>query len=131
MLRSALVVLGIGAVVVGLEPVTLAQTATPSRANDNSVTLSGESLQIESRTISDFQNFFDDGTPQVTQPNSATSVGRITQSESDSSIGEELGIDQQVDVIVGDTLNGPTTPATFRAGELDNERVRVQLQLGQ
>jgi hypothetical protein len=131
MLRRSLVVLGIGAVVVGLAPVTLAQTATPSRANDNSVTLSGESLQIESRTISDFQNFFDDGTPQVTQPNSATSVGRLTRSESSLSIGEDLGIDEQVDVVVGDTLNGSATPATFRSGELDNERVRVQLQLGQ
>jgi hypothetical protein len=129
MLRRSLVVLGVGAVVVGLAPVTLAQTATPSRTNDSSVTLSGESLQlIERRTISDF---LDDGTPQPNQTNSVTSVGRITQPESNSSIADELGLDERVDVVVGDTLNGSTSPATFRAGELDNERVRVQLQLGQ
>ena len=132
MLRPTLVVLAIGAVVAGLAPIAHAQSGRSSSSDNSSVTLSGDSLRaIEKRSINnDFPNFFNGGNggrPQVSQDNSQTDVGRITQSEQKGSLN------QGVDVVFGDTLNRQTSLTAFpSAGDRgDNERVRVQLQLGQ
>lgn len=132
MIRATLVVLGIGAVVTGLAPIAQAQSVTPSSANNSSVTLSGESLRaIDNRTISgDYQTFFNE-TSSVAQNTSGTNVGRITESPSSSPVSDVVG--EQVDVVVGDTLNSQNTATWFPpAGEVgDRERVKVQLQLGE
>jgi hypothetical protein len=131
MLRPTLVVLAIGAVVAGLAPIAHAQSGRSSSSDNSSVTLSGDSLRtIEKRSINnDFPNFFNGGNggrPQVSRDNSQTNVGRITQSQQTGSLNEG------VDVVFGDTLNRQTTLTAFpSAGDRgDNERVRVQLELG-
>jgi hypothetical protein len=100
MLRETLVVLGIGAVVTGLSPIAYAQSTMPSSPNSGTVTLSGQSLRaVESRTITeDFRNFFN-STSQTTQNNSATPVGRLTQSSRKSPLGDVLN--DNVDVVFG------------------------------
>ncbi len=132
MIRQTLVVLGIGAVVVGLAPAVQAQSTTPSSSDSSSLTLDGNSLRaVESRSIrQDFQTFFN-GSSQAAQGNSQTNVGRLTQSAKSSPLSNVLS--DQVDVVFGDTLNsqkGATSfPSPGDAG--DTERVRLQLQLGQ
>jgi hypothetical protein len=128
MLRQTLVVLGIGAVVAGYSSTAYAQSIFPSSSDNNTVTLSGESLRtVESRRINnDFPTFFN-GTLPTTPSNSVTNIGRLTTSDQSPLIG-----DQPVDVVVGDTLNPelPLTafPSTGDAG--DSDRVKVQVQLG-
>lgn len=131
MLRQTLVVLGIGAVVAGLSPIAHAQSTMPSSPNSGTVTLSGQSLRaVESRTITeDFRNFFN-RTSQTTQNTSATPVGRLTQSPRKSPLGDVLN--DNVDVVFGDTLNREQPITSFPAsGDVgDNNRVKLQLQLG-
>lgn len=130
MRRGALVVLGIGALVTGIAPIAHAQSADLSSSNNNSVTLSGESLIIESRTVSDdYRTFFDETAPGG-QPNSATNIGRLTDTPKPSPFSDIVG--ENVDVTIGDTLN-PQSPTAFPpAGEVgDRQRVRVQLQVGE
>jgi len=128
MIRKTLVVLGIGALVAGFAPIAQAQSGRPSQSDDSSVTLSGASLRtVENRTIAnDYQSFFN-GTPQVAGNNSGANVGRLTESPSQPLLSD------QVDVIVGDTLNSQNNPTSFSpAGELgDTQRVKVQVQLGE
>ena len=137
MIRESLIVLGIGAVVLGLAPKAYAQT-TPSSSNNNSVTLSGESLRtIEGRNVSggDYQNFFTGTSSETSQPsqgNSATNIGRLRQSPQRSPLDSILNNDQ-VDVVFGDTLNSQDELADFSAtgDQGDSERVKLQFQLGQ
>ncbi len=131
-MRQTLVVLGIGVLVAGLAPTAQAQSTSSSSSDSGSVTLSGDSLQtVESRTVSgDFLNFFN-GTSPTGQDNSVTNVGRLRARPQTSPLSNVVG--DNVDVIFGDTLNpeAPLTsfPSSGDAG--DNDRVRVQLQLGE
>lgn len=131
MIQGALVVLGIGAIVVGLAPIAHAQSADLSSSGNSSVTLSGESLRsIESRTVrGDYQTFFN-GAVSTGQSGSGTNVGRLTDTPKRSPLADVVGED--VDVTFGDTLN-PQSPTAFPApGETgDRQRVRVQLDLGE
>ncbi len=131
MIQGALVVLGIGAVVVGLAPIAHAQSGEMSISTDSSVTLSGESLRtIESRTVSgDYRTFFN-GAATDGQTGSATNVGRLTDTPKRSPFSDVVGED--VDITIGDTLN-PQSPTAFPpSGEVgDRQRVRVQLDLGE
>ncbi|HEY9725025.1 MAG TPA: hypothetical protein V6D50_01135 [Chroococcales cyanobacterium] len=136
MIRESLVILGIGAVVVGLAPKVYAQT-TPSGSNNNSVTLSGESLRtIEGRNLSgDYQNFFtgtSSDTSQPSQGNSGTNIGRLRQSPQRSPLSTILNNDK-VDVVFGDTLNSQDELADFSSSgdQGDSDRVKLQFQLGQ
>jgi hypothetical protein len=136
MIRESLVVLGIGALVVGLVPKVYAQTTLPGSSN-NSVTLSGESLRtIEGRNVSgDYQNFFtgtSSDTSQPSQGNSATNIGRLRQSPQRSPLNSILNNDK-VDVVFGDTLNSQDELADFSASgdQGDSDRVKLQFQLGQ
>lgn len=136
MIRESLIVLGIGAVVVGLASKVYAET-TPSSSNNNSVTLSGESLRtIEGRDVSgDYQNFFtgtSSDTSQPSQGNSATNIGRLRQSPQRSPLSSILNNDK-VDVVFGDTLNSQDELADFSApgDQGDSDRVKLQFQLGQ
>ncbi len=128
MIRQTLVVLGIGAVVTSYSSTAHAQSTMPPTSGNGSVTLSGASLRtVEGRTLSgDYRSFFNQTSP-TTQTNSVTNVGRLTQSQRRSPLGE------QVDVVVGDTLAPEPTPTSFSSsGDAgDSDRVRVQLQLGQ
>ncbi|HEY9820114.1 MAG TPA: hypothetical protein V6D35_04950 [Candidatus Sericytochromatia bacterium] len=126
MIRQLLVVLGIGAGVVGYSSTASAQSPMPSGSPDASVTLSGESLRrIEGRTITgDYRTFFNQTLP-TTQTNSVTNVGRLSQSQQRSVLGD------QVDVVVGDTLTPDPPLTSFPSSDAgDTDRVRVQLQLG-
>lgn len=130
MMRETLLVLGIGAVVVGLAPIAQAQSTMPSSSSDNSVTLSGDSLRlVERRSLSagDYGTFFN-GSAQAGR-GSAVNVGRLTDSPQPS----PLGLDEQVDIVIGDTLNRQNNPAGFpSSGDSgDRNRVKVQLQLGE
>lgn len=130
MIRETLLVLGIGSVVVGLAPIAQAQSTSPSSSSDNSVTLSGDSLRlVERRTVSgDYGTFFN-GSAQGGQGGSAVNVGRL----SDSVQPSPLGLDEQVDIVIGDTLNRQNNPAGFpSSGDSgDRNRVKVQLQVGE
>lgn len=132
MIRQTLVLLGIGALTIGLAPIAQAQTTSPSRSNSGSATLTGESLQtVESRSVSgDFRNFFT-GRQQAVQGNAET-VGRLTESRQNSPVGGILGND--IDVTFGDTLNSSrNSPVPFSApgDQGDNDRVRLQIPIGE
>jgi len=128
-MRKTLVVLGIGALVAGLAPNAYAQT-TSSSSNDDSVTMSGASLQIEGRTVSgDYQNFFT-GTSQQSQSNSATNIGRLRRSPQRSPLDSVLNNDQ-VDVVFGDTLDSQDEFTSAPGDQGDTDRVKLQFQLGQ
>ncbi|HEY9599000.1 MAG TPA: hypothetical protein V6D33_15150 [Cyanophyceae cyanobacterium] len=131
MMRETLLVLGIGAIVVGLAPNVQAQSTMPSSSSDSSVTLSGDSLRsVERRSLStgDYRTFFN-GSAQPGQGGSATNVGRLTDSPQPS----PLGLDDQVDIVIGDTLNSQDNPTAFpSSGDSgDRNRVKVQLQVGE
>src|SRR5919199_5354571 len=99
MIRQTLVVLGIGAVVTSYSSTAHAQSIISPTSGNGSVTLSGASLRtVEGRTLSgDYRSFFNRTSP-TTQTNSVTNVGRLTQTQRRSPLGD------QVDVVVGDTL---------------------------
>lgn len=128
MIHKTLVVLGIGALIAGFAPIAQAQSGKPSHSDNSSVTLSGASLRtVENRSIADdYQSFFN-GRGTVTGDNSEGNVGRITETLSKPLIND------QVEVVVGDTLNSQNNPTSFSpAGELgDTQRVKVQVQLGE
>ena len=125
MMRQILLVLGFTSVVAGLAPTANAQSPSSSSPNNSSVTLSGQSLHsVENRSISDdFQSFFS-GTSQGGEYPVQTNVGRITQSESKTPIGDGL------EVVVGDTLD-PTNQFTFPNSGYTNEGGQVKVQIGQ
>ncbi len=138
MLRQTIVVLGIGALAIGLTPIANAQSTTPSSSENGSVTLSGESLQtIENRSLSsDYPTFFNGASPDTqgnsARPSQTVNVGRLRRSTPQKSPLDGV-LNENVDVVVGDTLN-PSLPLTSfpNSGDAgDNDRVRLQLQLGQ
>lgn len=128
MIHKTLVVLGIGALIAGFAPIAQAQSGKPSQSDSNSVTLSGASLRtVENRSIADdYQRFFI-GRQPVTGDYSEGNVGSLTDTPSKPLINDQL------EVVVGDTLNSQNNPTSFSpAGELgDTQRVKVQVQLGQ
>ncbi|HBB35540.1 MAG TPA: hypothetical protein DDZ80_22005 [Cyanobacteria bacterium UBA8803] len=125
---EAIVVLGIGVVVVGLAPPALAQSSTPSSLNDSSVTLSGESLRtIESRTVSgDYKTFFNESS-------------RVAQNEVEANVpggnssNPGVRLNDRLQIVVGDTLNSETPLDLFPPnGEPgDPQRVKLEVPLGQ
>jgi len=133
MIRKTFVLIGIGALVTGLAPIAQAQSTRQPSVNTGAVTLSGNSLRtVESRSISDFNSFFN-GTGQTAQTNSATNVGRLTQSSKKSPLNDILKNDN-VDVIFGDTpgrKDAVDSTSFPTAGDTGNgDTVRVQYQVG-
>ncbi|HBL10315.1 MAG TPA: hypothetical protein DD379_02680 [Cyanobacteria bacterium UBA11162] len=128
MRREALMILGIGAIVTGLAPIAQAQSTLPSNSNGSSVTLSGESLQtVENRTLSDdYQKFFN-GTTQILGNDVESDTTSPNQSPPTYSINQEL------ELVVGDTLNSGDPLNLFpRDGEPgDPQRVKLQVPLGE
>ena len=128
MRREALVVLAIGAIVTGLAPLAQAQSGIPSSSNDSSVTLSGESLRtVENRSVSDdYQRFFE-ATSQRGQDNNGSLPNKPNQA------GAGFTINQQFQLVVGDTLNSGDPLNLFpRDGEPgDPQRVKLQVPLSE
>jgi hypothetical protein len=132
MIRKTLIILGIGTIVTGLAPIAQAQSPQPSRAGNEAVTLSGNSLRaVESRTLADYNRRISNGTSPGSPNNSLINIGRLTQSRRTSPLNDVLN--ERVDVVFGDTLKAPATINSFpSAGDAgDSERVKLQLQLGQ
>lgn len=132
MIPRAFVVIGIGVLAMGFSPIVQAQSSRQPGANNGGVTLSGDSLHVESRSINDFNTFFNSN-PQAAQTNSVTPVGRLTETPKKSPINDILKNDN-VDVIFGDTparkdAVGSTSYSTN--GDTGNgDTVRVQYQVG-
>lgn len=110
MKRHTLVVLSITTTVFGLAPLAQAQSDSPFSANDNSVTLSGESLQtVQRRSLSnDYLSFF----------NSADS---------------SFAISDRLRIVVGDTLTSGDPLDLFPAvgEEGDVQRLKLQVPLSE
>jgi len=128
MIPKTLVILGIGVVVAGLAPLAQGQSspsAELSNSDDDSVTLSGESLRtVEGRTLSgaDYQYF----SPEVSPV-----TGDVEAVSNDSQ--PSFRINEELELVVGDTLDSREALDLFpNAGEPgDPERVKVQVELGQ
>ncbi|MGQ4648514.1 hypothetical protein [Lyngbya aestuarii] len=130
MIPKTLVILGIGAVVAALAPLAHGQSSTPtklSNSDDDSVTLSGESLRtVEGRRLSgsDYQYF---------SPEASQVTGDVEAVNDNSQPSFRINEDLNLELVVGDTLNSREALDLFpNAGEPgDPERVKVQVELGQ
>ncbi|MEQ9354256.1 hypothetical protein [Coleofasciculus chthonoplastes] len=121
MRRYTLVVLSITTAVFGLVPLVQAQSDSPFSTNDNSVTLSGESLRtVQRRSLSnDYRSFFN-----TNSPISPDAVG-VNSADSRFAISDRLRI------VVGDTLNSGDPLDLFPAvgEEGDVQRLKLQVPL--
>lgn len=123
MRRHTFIVLGITAAVFGLAPLTQAQSDVPS-SNQNSVTLSGESLRtVERRSLSsDYRSFFNNNSSSMTQDEAG-----VNSPDSGFAINDRLRI------VVGDTLTSSDPLDLFPAvGEQgDVQRLKLQVPLSE
>ncbi|MEQ8756783.1 MAG: hypothetical protein RID09_25135 [Coleofasciculus sp. G1-WW12-02] len=123
MRRHTLIVLGITAAVFGLAPLTQAQSDAPFSSNENSVTLSGESLRtVERRSLSnDYRSFFNTNSPI------APDEAGVNSTDSGFAINDRLRI------VVGDTLNSGDPLDLFPAvgEEGDVQRLKLQVPLSE
>ncbi|EDX73455.1 hypothetical protein MC7420_3629 [Coleofasciculus chthonoplastes PCC 7420] len=121
MRRHTLVVLSITTAVFGLVPLAQAQSDSPFSANDNSVTLSGESLRtVQRRSLSkDYRSFFNTNSPI------APDAAGVNSTDSSFAISDRLRI------VVGDTLNSGDPLDLFPAvgEEGDVQRLKLQVPL--
>lgn len=127
MIRQTLIILGVGFAVTGLAPLAYGQSVQPTESVDESVTLSGESLQtIEGRTADrDYQTFFDEAPSSASMSTDATGIG-------DSQSTPSLQINNQLEVVVGDTLDSRNTLYLFGPSNEpgDPQRAKLQFELG-
>lgn len=116
------------ALAVGLAPVALADSIPTSSSENSSVTLSGESLRrVSPRNASDdFGNFFL-GTSSIGQ------TGTETEDESADSSGGGFQINNQLELVVGDTLDSRESLNLFplESEPGDSQRVKLQVDLGE
>ncbi|MEQ9626281.1 hypothetical protein [Coleofasciculus chthonoplastes] len=123
MRRYTLVVLSITTAVFGLVPLAQAQSDSPFSTNDNSVTLSGESLRtVQRRSLSnDYRSFFNTNSPIAPD-----AVG-VNSTDSRFAISDRLRI------VVGDTLNSGDPLDLFPAvgEEGDVQRLKLQVPLSE
>lgn len=123
MRRHTLIVLGITAAVFGLAPLTQAQSDVPFSSNQNSVTLSGESLRtVERRSLSnDYRSFFNN--------NSSIAQDEAGVNSTDSG----FAINSRLRIVVGDTLNSGDPLDLFPAvgEEGDVQRIKLQVPLSE
>jgi hypothetical protein len=126
MIRQTLILLGVGFAVTGLAPLAYGQSVRPADSTDDSVTLSGESLQtIEGRTAeTDSQRFFDEAPSATLTGTDGAGMG--------GSQPPSLQISDRLEVVVGDTLDSRDTfylfPPSDEAGE--PQRAKLQFELG-
>ena len=115
-MRQTLIALGVGFISIGISTIAQAQSEPKPELNDDSVTLSGESLtDIENRTTSgDFQTFFSES------PNGKNRSGSISIGAEQSSPTVE--VEEGVGLVFGDTLNFRDNEFFQVSGE--NDRVR-------
>lgn len=115
-------------IAVGLAPVALADSSQDSSSEKNSVTLSGESLRtVSPRSASnDFGNFFL-GTSPIGQ------TGTETEGEAANLSGEGFQINEQLELVVGDTLDSREDLNLFplESEPGDSQRVKLQVDLGE
>jgi len=122
MRHHTFLVLSIITTVFGLAPLAQAQSSQPFRSNDNSITLSGESLRtVERRSFSnDYRSFFNN--------NSSLVPDETGVSAEDSSIA----ISDRLQIVVGDTLNSGDPldlfPAVGEEGDVQRLKLQVPLQ---
>ena len=123
MRRHTLVVLCLTTAVFGLAPFAQAQSDAPFNSNENSVTLSGESLRtVERRSLSnDYRSFFNNSSRIVSDEARANSA--------DSG----FAINDRLQLVVGDTLTSSDPLDLFPAvgEEGDVQRVKLQVPLGE
>ncbi|MEQ9550194.1 MAG: hypothetical protein RIM23_11310 [Coleofasciculus sp. G3-WIS-01] len=123
MRRHTFIVLGITAAVFGLAPLTQAQSNAPFSSNENSVTLSGESLRtVERRSLSnDYRSLFNNNLP-------------IAQDEAGvNSTDSGFAINSRLRIVVGDTLTSGDPLDLFPAvgEEGDVQRLKLQVPLSE
>lgn len=121
MLRKALVVLGIGAVVTAIAPTAYGQSRLPSEQNAGSITLSGESLSaVEGRSA---EEFF--------RKTSELESGNGT--EEYPSLSEVFQPIRGVNLIYGNPIESQDEYELFKpSGDVNStQRVNVELPLGE
>ncbi len=127
MIRQTLIILGAGFVVTGLAPLAYGQSVQPAESADDSVTLSGESLQrIEGRTAeTDSQTFFNDAPSAASTNTDGAGIGGSQPTPS-------LQINDRLEVVVGDTLDSRDSLYLFGPSNEpgDPQRAKVQFELG-
>ncbi|MEQ8969111.1 MAG: hypothetical protein RIE73_01795 [Coleofasciculus sp. C1-SOL-03] len=121
MRRHTLVVLSITTAIFGLVPLAQAQSDSPFSSNDNSVTLSGESLRtVQRRSLSnDYLSFFN------------TNSSIVPDEAGVNSVDSGFAISDRLRIVVGDTLNSGDPLDLFPAvgEEGDVQRLKLQVPL--
>lgn len=127
MIRTTLIILSAGFAVAGLAPLVYGQSTPRSQSADDSVTLSGESLQtIEGRRAdTDYRTFFDEAS-------SAESTDTDGVGNGSSQSPPSLQISDRLEVVVGDTLDSRDTLYIFGPSSEpgDPQRAKLQFELG-